>query len=204
MRFNTFTGPCLISLLLGLNPLNLAPQPIPAAADTIMSITFAQRIKPLADLLARGEGDWNSVNRGRAGDTPGGIKSITGKNFDQMTIGQVMRLQRYHIFAVGRYQMIPSTLRFVYLRAGLSLQDKFTPENQNKLLAALLEHKRPAVADYLKCRHNDLGRALDALAKEWASVEYRNGRGYYDSVGGNRAHVTRSEAAIAMNAARAV
>ena len=204
MRFNTLTGPCILSIVLGASPLNMVAQPVPLVAVRPMTKSFHQRITPLADLLSKGEGNWNSVNRGYAGDTPGGIKSITGKNFDQMTIAQVMRLQRHSIFAVGRYQFIPATLRSVYLRAGLSLRDRFTPENQNKLLAALLEHKRPAVANYIKGEHNDLGRALDALAKEWASVEYRNGRGYYDSVGGNRAHVTRSEAAIAMNAARAV
>jgi len=128
VRFNTLTGLCILGSVLGASPLNMVAQPVPLVAVRPMPQSFAQRITPLADLLSKGEGNWNSVNRGYAGDTPGGIKSVTGKNFDQMTIGQVMRMQRHSIYAVGRYQFIPTTLRSVYLRAGLSLRDKFTPE----------------------------------------------------------------------------
>ena len=29
-----------------------------------------ERVQPLAEVISRGEGDWNAVNRGHAGDTP--------------------------------------------------------------------------------------------------------------------------------------
>ena len=52
--------------------------------------------------------------------------------------------------------------------------------------------------EMLECIQRDYGCympfKLDELAKEWASVEYRNGRGFYDHVGGNRAHISRTEA----------
>ena len=69
----------------------------------------------------------------------------------------------------------------------------FTPEVQDKLMVALILYKRPAIGAYLRDSHDLLGWAMDETAKEWASVEYRNGRGFYDHVGGNRAHITRVE-----------
>ena len=152
------------------------------------------QLKPLADLLARGEGDYNSVNRGYAGDTPGGIDGLTGKTFDQFTVQQVMEMQRRWLYAVGRYQFIPATLRFAVAMSNVNVKDKFTHEVQDRLMAALILYKRPAIGSYLRGDHDYIGWALDELAREWASVEYRNGRGYYDHVGGNRAHISRKEA----------
>ena len=60
-------------------------------------------------------------------------------------------------------------------------------------MAALIFYKRPAVGAFIRGDHELLGWALNELAKEWASIEYRNGRGYYDGYGGNRAKITRAE-----------
>jgi len=145
------------------------------------------------DLIAKGEGNYNSVNRGRAGDTPGGLQSITGQTFENYTVGQVIQMQRSSLYAVGRYQFIPVTLRFAVKHSSVDELDMFTPEVQDRLMAALIFYKRPAVGAYLRNDHDLLGWALNELAKEWASIEYRNGRGYYDGYGGNRAHITRAE-----------
>ena len=153
-----------------------------------------EQLKPLMNLIAKGEGDYNSVNRGRAGDTPGGIDGLTGKTFSQFTVQQVMEMQRRWLYAVGRYQFIPSTLRFAVAMSEVGMHDKFTPEAQDKLMAALILFKRPAIGAYLRGDHDYVGWALDELAREWASIEYRNGRGFYDHVGGNRANITRQEA----------
>lgn len=202
MRFNACASPIVLSLLLGLSghaPISAAPERV----AEIVAPTFLSRCRPLANLIAKGEGDWNSVNRGRAGDTPGGIRSITGKDFSQMTVGEVISLQRYRVYAVGRYQFIPVTLRQAVDWAGVEYTDLFTPHTQDRLFAALLEHKRPAVGQYLR-GGGSLQRALDALAQEWASVGYRGGGSYYGGWGGNRAHVTTHEAAIALNQGRAL
>lgn len=159
-------------------------------------------ITPVADLLAKGEGNWDSVNRGRAGDTPGGIKSITGKSFSEHTVGEVRSMQRRSIYAVGRYQFIPNTFSYAVRAAGVRPGEHFTPEVQNRLLKALLDHKRPSIGAYIRGEHANLNRALTALSQEWASVAWRNGRSYYAGRGGNAAHVTRHEAAIALNRAR--
>ena len=156
--------------------------------------TVVERLKPLMELIARGEGDYNSVNRGRAGDTPGGMQAVMGRDLDFYTVEEVIRLQHFVVFAVGRYQFIPETLRFAVAMSDVEMTDKFTPEVQDKLMAALVLYKRPAIGAYLRGDHNYIGWALDELAREWASVEYRNGRGFYDHIGGNRASITRKEA----------
>ena len=163
---------------------------------------FYEVIEPLGDLISKGEGDWNAVNRGYAGDTPGGIQGLTGKTFENYTVREVMEMQRRNLYAVGRYQFIPSTLRLAVRYSSVSELDMFTPETQNKLFAALLEYKRPAIASYIRGHHDLQGWALDELAKEWASVEYRNGRGYYDHIGGNRAHIFREDVIKVIEEAR--
>ena len=160
-------------------------------------------IKPLADLISKGEGDYNAVNRGYAGDTPGGIKGLTGSSFAAFTVAEVIEMQRTWLYAVGRYQFIPKTLRFAVNVSDVRLTDKFDETTQDKLFTALVEYKRPSIGAYLRGDHNYLGWALDDLAREWASVEYRSGRGYYDHIGGNRAHITRAEAAETLNEVRA-
>ena len=155
-------------------------------------VSPTKRLKPLMDLIAKGEGDYNSVNRGYAGDTPGGIQGITGQTFENYTVGQVMDMQRSSLYAVGRYQFIPSTLRWAVRHSSVDELDMFTPEVQDRLMATLVILKRPAVGAYLRGDHDLLGWALNELAKEWASIEYRYGRSFY-SVGGNRAKITRAE-----------
>lgn len=154
-----------------------------------------EQLKPLADLIAKGEGDYNSVNRGWAGDTPQGIKGLTGSSFAGFTVGRVLEMQRTWLYAVGRYQFIPRTLRFAVNQSNVNATDHFTPEVQDRLMAALILYKRPIIITYLQGNHNNLGATVDALAREWASIEYRSGRGYYDHVGGNRASVSRASVA---------
>jgi len=148
----------------------------------------------LSDIISKGEGNYNSVNRGRAGDTPGGITGLYNKEFSQFTIGEIIDMgYRGEIYAVGRYQFIPKTFRYIVKVTKTDPSTKFTNKVQDKLFAQLLLHKRPSVPNYVKGLHNNVDLALDDLAKEWASIEHRNGRGYHDNVGGNRAHIKRSD-----------
>lgn len=170
------------------------PQPIQAGVFCPNPAkAIHEKLKPLGDLIAKGEGDYNAINRGRAGDTPGGIQGLTGMTFENYTVGQVMEMQRRRLYAVGRYQFIPKTLRFAVAMSEVSELDMFTPETQDKLMAALVMFKRPSVGAYLRGGHDNLNWALNDMAKEWASIEWRNGRGFYDHVGGNRAHISRAE-----------
>ena len=177
----------------GVFPLSAA-RAVPGAMCINPAKPVHVQLRPLADLLATGEGNYDSVNRGRAGDTPQGLTGLTGKSYERTTIREIISMQRSRIYAVGRYQFVPTTLRFAVATSTVTENDYFTAEVQDRLMAALILYKRPAIGAYLRGDHNHIGWALNELAKEWASVEYYNGRGYYDHIGGNRAHISRSDA----------
>ena len=158
-------------------------------------------VRPLLDLIAEGEGNYSSVNRGRAGDTPAGWPGL-----EQLTIGQVQQLQRDGtLFAVGRYQFIPETLRLAVAAAGFTSTDLFNAAAQDWLaVALLLGGKRPTLRDYLQGRDVSLEAAQLDLAKEWASIPQANGRGVYDGdAAGNRATAKVGRVQSALKAARA-
>lgn len=104
--------------------------------------------------------------------------------------------------AVGAYQFLYPEVAAD--RAGLPADAKFTPENQEKMFIATIMNKpgRENLARYLQGKSNDVEKAIDELAMEFASIEYRNGRSYYHSDGVNRAKVTRARARAALLSAR--
>jgi hypothetical protein len=154
----------------------------------------------LAALISGGEGGFNSVNRGGAGDTPGGM------NLTSMTIGQVEKLQNSgEVFAVGFAQWIPGNLAGARKAANLPATAKMTPENQLKMFwgYVLNSNKRPILRDYLLGKNNDVDAAQNELAYEWAAVKDPSGRGKYDrDKAGNRASIDAQKARNALIAAR--
>lgn len=145
----------------------------------------------ILDLIGSGEGDWNSANRGNAGDTPGGVSGLSS-----MTYGQWKNLQAQGYFALGRYQFIPETLRQAASEIGLSDSTVMSPDTQDKLAIQLMVggKKRPRLAAYLQGRNNNIDAALDDLALEWASVASASGGSAYAGVGNNAASISRGSA----------
>jgi hypothetical protein len=170
--------------------------------DETEQLATREKVKPLSDLIASGEGDYSSANRGLAGDTPGGLVAVTGKTNDQLTVKEIVELQKSSIFAVGRYQFIPTTLLFALSRSCVEGEEYFTEEVQDELFVALLMYKRPNVGEYITGKHDDMESAVDDLAREFASVEFAGGSGYYDHIGNNRATISREKAASALLAVR--
>jgi hypothetical protein len=155
-----------------------AIQPKPNVQTTMPGSTAANSSGSSNGLLAlirSGEGSWNSVNRGRAGDS-------SPINLTSMTIGAVEQLQqRNKIFAAGAYQFTPDVLSLARREAGLSPSDPMSPENQNKMAMALVTgSKRPALAAYVTGKNNNLNAAHYDIAREWAALQAPNGRGMYD------------------------
>lgn len=171
----------------------------PAAVVGATSNLFGS-LKPLLDLIAAGEGDYCSINRGVAGDTPGGYPGL-----DRLTIAEVQALQAKGYNAVGRYQFIPSTLRIALEVAGLGPAARFSPEHQDWLaIALLLGGKRPLLRDYLLGQDVPIESAQKELALEWASIPMANGRGAYDGdKAGNRATSEVKATQQALRTARA-
>ncbi|MCW3522138.1 mannosyl-glycoprotein endo-beta-N-acetylglucosamidase [Burkholderia cenocepacia] len=167
---------------------------------------LAGRLGQLADtafgkLIARGEGDYNSVNRGARGGYRAGTENLEG-----MTLAQVMAAQRAGQFnAAGRYQIIGSTLAEAARGLRLNGSEMFDRKLQDRIFEQyLVRNKRRAIADYVEGRSDDLRGALRAASREWASVaDPDTGRSYYAGKGNNRASITAAEMAAALRNTRA-
>jgi hypothetical protein len=163
----------------------------------------------LGELIARGESGaagYNTFNRGNAGDI-----ALPAMDFSTMSIAEIMALQALpagdakRLFAVGKYLLLPVTMRGAVAALQLDREAKFTPAMQERLFRNyLLGAKRPSVRSYITGSSDNLPEAQFALAREFASVADPNsGRSIYDSVLGNhRATISAQETAQALNKER--
>ena len=165
----------------------------------------------LFELIASGEGGYNSINRGSAGDTPGGAKSVFGKDLTEMTVGEIMSLQQQgKVFAVGKYQIIPSTMKDFVARTDVKPSDKFDATTQEKFKGYVIDIKRPAVGKYLRGESDNRALAAQELAREFASVGLsysengrERGQGRYDNdSSGNLASISPDEIEAALDVGR--
>ncbi|MCA8376288.1 mannosyl-glycoprotein endo-beta-N-acetylglucosamidase [Burkholderia multivorans] len=182
------------------------------------SSTDGGSLQRLADtafgkLIARGEGDYNSVNRGKAGGYKAGTEDL-----ENMTVAQVMAAQRAQKFnAAGRYQIIKDTLAEAVRSMGLKGDEKFDRDMQDRIFEQyLVNNKRRAISDYLSGKSEQLGEAIYATAKEWASVAVPKGMKtesgrisdgtmtFYDKSGKNKASITEAQMRLAMQNSRAL
>ena len=111
----------------------------------------------------------------------------------RMTIAEIeawIRATPGQPHAIGRYQMVPATLRSLVGRAGLSADTVFDARTQDRLAAYLLED-----AGYNAFMAGQLGRNafMDNLARIWAGLPTRSGRSHYHGYAGNAATITRAE-----------
>jgi muramidase (phage lysozyme) len=173
----------------------VTPQSAPSGAPPGSSGPSA-----LADLISRGEGDYNSVNLG----AKGGYKASTA-DLAHMTVAEVMRAQQSGQFnAAGRYQVIGSTLADAVKSLGLSGNEMFDQGTQDRIFQQyLIGNKRKEIGDYINGKSNDIGAALAAASKEWASVaDPATGQSHYAGVGNNKASISAAEMTQALQAAR--
>jgi len=99
--------------------------------------------------------------------------------------------------AIGRYQFIPRTLRWLARRAGLPPQVRFSPELQDHLAHMLLLDA--GLADF---RAGELTQTafMNNLAKTWAGLPNSSGRSHYHGFAGNKATMSWAEFQSRMNA----
>jgi hypothetical protein len=149
---------------------------------------------PLSQLIASGEGDYQSFNRGNAGDSSKEKIDFSKLSMkDILTLSTLPKGHKDRIFAAGKYQIIPDTLRGAIQSMGLNENDAFTPELQERIFREyLVGSKRKRLKGVLNGRSDDLeGAAYDA-SREFASLAVPRGRktkfgrvsdgtmGYYD------------------------
>jgi peptidoglycan hydrolase-like protein with peptidoglycan-binding domain len=165
----------------------------------------------LGDLISKGEGDYNSYNKGTAGGRiVGADQSI---DLGQMTIAEIMRRQSLapadpdRLFAVGKYQVIPDTMRATVRELGVDPAEKYTPENQERMFANhLIKVKRPNIYKYIVGEEGaTLRGAQKAACLEWASVEDPDNPGHVYALyekHGNRMHTTAAQVGVALDTMR--
>ena len=160
----------------------------------------------LLSFIASGEGKYNSSNKGTSGNRIVGSThntKIDGKTLPQMTVGEVMNHQASgSVFAVGRYQIIPDTMKMAVARAGVSSDDMFDSKTQDKLgLALIYNGQRPTLSGYLRGDNDNVQGAMLDLAMEWASAPNPStGRSYYG--GANKSSHTVDEVRNTLISAR--
>lgn len=144
---------------------------------------YNDALKKLLDLIAEGEGNWDSFNRGSAGDSIGHKFITNERKLTEFTIADVLKLQQAKkVFAVGRYQFVPDTLKSAVASTQIDVNRLFDSTAQNELAVSyLLLTKRTALAGYIKGEHNNVSLALNDIAKEWASLPYNFGNGVFRS-----------------------
>ena len=156
--------------------------------------------KPLLALIAKAEskGNYNAYF-GNAGNTD--IK------FTEMSVAEVMKWQQEFIAAgnassaVGRYQLISTTLAELVQQLHIDVNQPFDEAMQDKLAIVLLE--RRGVTEYVNNQID--GRQFAAeLAKEWAGLPKVLGdkpeQSYYAGDGLNKALVRVDEVLGAVGA----
>lgn len=152
--------------------------------------------RPLLDLIGMTEG--TDVRRGGAAargyNETLAYGALTGGNVDlvSMTLTQIDALQtrmlqhpanRWNSSALGRYQIVRTTLRSIRKTLGLSGNELFDRDMQDRMACFLLGLR--GIDKYLAGRLSE-DTMLHNLAKEWASLPTPQGKGYY---GGQHAAV---------------
>jgi muramidase (phage lysozyme) len=137
-----------------------------------------------------------------------GMGSSHGKDFNKMTINEVTEWQKTlppNKKAAGKYQFIPETLLRMAKSAGLSGDEFYNEETQDKLAHKQLEEL--GLDDYQNGKIT-LEQFAKRVAGTWAAFpvlsdttiedkfgkrELKSGDSYYKGVGGNKANVTPEE-----------
>lgn len=159
----------------------------------------------LARLVASGEGSYQSFNRGYAGDS-----ADSSIDFSKMTVGDLMTRQTLpkghpsRVFAFGRYQIVPDTMKEAVTNLGIPLNAPVTDTLQDKIFSDyLVKDKRAGIRDYITGASNDVTAATLEGAKEFASVANPvTGRSYHEGKGNNAASISAKDFSIQLNSAR--
>lgn len=175
---------------------------------------------PLYDLMHQGESGvpgYNAYNRGTHWDAQKHRNVIVGADhpidFSKLTLGQVMDMQALpardsdRLFAVGKYQITPDTMKDAVRKLHLDRNEPFSTQMQDQIFSEyLIKDRRTPVRDYLMGKEGaTLQSAQHSLAQEWASFPdpAKNGASYYSKDGVNKAHISLDQSANALKEMRA-
>ncbi len=172
---------------------------VPTGAATSAARDKYYVYRPMLDLIGKSEG----TDKGRGYNETLGYGAYTGGdvNLIGMTLDQIDKLQtkmlqhpknKLRSSALGRYQIIRTTLRAVRQQLGLTGSEKFDAAMQDRLGCYLLGQR--GIDKWLSGRLA-LDTLLGNLAQEWASLPKPDGKGHY---AGQNAGVSVSQVKAAL------
>jgi muramidase (phage lysozyme) len=166
----------------------------PLRTPSGQSIPVTKGSKGLLDFIASHESGGSYTKIWGGEEIPG---------LTDMTIRQVVDVQKRHLAkgnesaAIGRYQMM---LPDVYgPKAGLSLDDKFSEANQDKMAMVYLEED-----GYSKFKSGNMSadQFADNVAGTWAALPLRSGASAHAGVGSNASTTDRQTFMKHINASK--
>ena len=98
-----------------------------------------EQVKSIFSSRESPQAEYDAINRGSGGDTPGGAKARYGRPLTQMTLGEVKQLQAQELNAVGKYQFIESTLAEAAQDAGITDDMLFNEAVQDRIFFVHLD-----------------------------------------------------------------
>ena len=98
--------------------------------------------------------------------------------------------------AIGKYQIIPSTLRRLVAALDVDIDARFSPELQDRMANLLLVEA--GLPDFIR---NEISRTefMNNLAKVWAGLPNASGKSHYHGIAGNKAVISWLRFEQAMN-----
>ena len=146
------------------------------------------------DTQFKGLGTHNTRDTSLSAGQDGYWQQAGGKDITQMTVDEVIAAQdKGMMFAAGRYQVIPSTLKMAKKNMGLKGSEKFDKDTQDQIGSWLVTGKAGGgvVGKFLRGEAT-LDEAATAMSKEWASISTEEGKmtSYYKGEH-NKAHTSR-------------
>ena len=167
---------------------------------TLSDKSLDDLIKQLGSAISHGEGNYDSYNTGTIKNKV--IHSylhpakgtITNKTINQIIASHSLpatNTNRY--FAVGKYQMIPGTLVDAKNKLGLSGNEKFDENLQERLFKEyLIPTKRSDLGKFVLKGIGTTKNAQFEAAKEWASIATPEGLAISEKYGGYISDGTKS------------
>lgn len=166
--------------------------------------SLQQAFEPLFNLITRGEGSPNAMNQGTIGGQIVGStldsQTIIGVKLTSLTLAELMKRQAYEmnpnnpqqnnygVFAAGKFQFIPSTLKNLVASSGIADTALFDVNTQNFLCQELIRTSASAAYRYVQGQSNDLDAAINELASQWASLPTTSGGTAYAGTGNAASH----------------
>lgn len=160
-------------------------------ADTEISATskiYDKTLGKFLDFIGKAEGaGYNTLFGGKTNS------ALTEMNLKEVLQYQNQLYKENKISsAVGKYQIIESTLKAAMTRLGLKGEEKFSPELQDLIAKDLIKERMKQAIDK-KTGKVDRKKFLIQLAKEWASLPLESGLSNYAGDKVNKATVRRKE-----------